>query len=180
MKRTWIAGGALWLLPLVLLGQLPNQIGWPVEVQAPTGRPIYIADIDNDGAMELVTMMIGNNFQNAMLYAFEHNGPILPGFPIALGHYFESDPALFNTDDDGMLEIVVSQDRTLYLRDQQGLPIWSIPYDSPVFQSTYHPFQLSVDDLNNDGNKEIIVTCYRGGAVFVFDAQGNVRPGWPA
>jgi hypothetical protein len=36
-----------------------------------------------------------------------------------------------------------------------------------------------VDDLDNDGNKEIIVTCFSGGAIFVFDAAGNVRPGWP-
>jgi hypothetical protein len=153
--------------------------GWPVAVQAPTGRPIYIADIDDDGTLELVTMTIGNNFQNAMLYAFKSDGTIVSGFPIAMGHFFEGDPALFDSDDDGKMEMAVSQDRNLYLRDQQGNAIWSIPYNGPVFQSIYHPFHLSVDDIDNDGTKEIVVTCYSGGAVFVFDAQGNVRPGWP-
>jgi hypothetical protein len=178
-QKDLIAGGAVWLLPLLLFPQLSYLPGWPVTVQSPTGRPIYIADIDDDGQNELFMMAIGNNFQDDMLYAFERNGTIMPGFPISGGAFFSGDPALFDSNDDGRLEMAVAQDGNLYLRDQQGNAIWTIPYTGPIFQSTYYPFHVSVDDLDDDGNKEIIVTCYSGGAVFVFDAQGNVKPGWP-
>jgi hypothetical protein len=174
-----IAGGASWLLPLMLFPQISYLPGWPQTVQAPTGRPIYIADIDDDGALELVTMTIGNNFQNDMLYAFENDGTVMPGFPIAAGNFFSGNPALFDSDDDGRLEIAVAQNGHLYLMNQQGNALWTVPYAGPIFQSQYYPFYVSVDDLDNDGNKEIILTCYDGGAVFVFDAHGNVRPGWP-
>ena len=169
------------LLPMILFPQISYLPGWPQAVQAPTGRPIYIADIDDDGALELVTMTIGNNFQNDMLYAFENDGTIIQGFPIAAGNFFSGDPALFDSNDDGKLEMAVAQDGNLYLRDQQGNAIWTIPYNGPIFQSTYYPFHVSVNDLDNDGHKEIILTCWpAGGAVFVFDTQGGVWPGWPA
>ena len=153
--------------------------GWPQITQSPTGRPIYIADIDDDGENELLMMNIGNNVLNALLYAFKSDGTTIPGFPVILGHVFEGDPALFDSNDDGKLELIVSQNRDLYLRDQQGNAIWSIPYNGPIFQSKYHPYHVSVDDLDNDGNPEIVVTCYSGQAIFVFDAQGNLKPGWP-
>jgi hypothetical protein len=159
--------------------QIPYLSGWPAAIQAPIGTPIYIADIDDDGEEELVMTALGNNYQNAMLYALRMNGTMISGFPITGGNYFDGDPALFDSNDDGKLEMVVPQNRNLYLMDNQGNAIWSIPYSGSIFQSKYHPFHVSVDDLDNDGSMEITVTCYKGGAIFVFDVQGNVRPGWP-
>jgi hypothetical protein len=161
------------------MAQIAYLSGWPVTVQAPTGGPVYIADINDDGENELVTTLIGVNGQNALLYAFNNIGTVIPGFPISGGHFWDGDPALSDFDDDGQLEIVVAQNGNLFLRDQQGSAIWTIPYSGPVFQSKYYPFKISVDDIDKDGKKEIVVTCYSGGAVFVFDAQGNVRQGWP-
>jgi hypothetical protein len=81
---------------------------------------------------------------------------------------------LYDLDDDGKLEIFVPLGG-LYAWKADGTLLWSYPYDGVRLFN-----HLSIDDLDNDGLKEIVVTCYSGGAVFVFDVQGNVRSGWPA
>ena len=67
----------------------------------------------------------------------------------------------------------------LFLRKYDGTLVWFIPYDGPIFQSNFSASHVSVADLDNDGIQEIVVTCYSGGAVFVFEPDGSVRPGWP-
>jgi hypothetical protein len=128
--------------------------------------------------MELVLAGLPNNYQANRLYVYGADGGIEPGFPIDGEITRTGDPVVFDSDDDGKLEIIAAW-QGLHLINSSGITIWYEPYDGPVFQSIYRPYKVSVDDLDNDGNKEIVVTCYSGGAVFIFDTQGNVRPGWP-
>jgi hypothetical protein len=127
--------------------------------------------------MELIYGDIGTQ-NDWWLYVKAMNGTDKPGWPKNLS---ASDfaQALLDSDDDGRLEIV-STSSGLHMNDSSGTEIWYLPYDGPIFQSWYNPNGISIDDLDNDGNQEIVVGCISGGALFVFDAQGNVRPGWPA
>jgi hypothetical protein len=139
---------------------------------------MVIADVDDDGTLDLVLAGLPNNYQASKLYVYQADGDLLPGFPINGEITRTGDPVVFDSDDDGKLEIVAAW-QGLHLFASDGTTIWYHPYSGPIFQSTYRPYHASIDDLDNDGKPEIVVTCYSGGAIFVFDAQGNVKPGWP-
>jgi hypothetical protein len=87
---------------------------------------------------------------------------------------------------DGTLEVVVglSGDQVTVYRPSNSGSTLSL---NPVW--TRNPFgagevrTLAVDDLDGDGRLEIVAGRASGGStrqLNVFDADGNVRPGWPA
>jgi len=152
--------------------------GWPVDTNGSLTSAIYIADVDDDGQPELVygDRSFGSQ-TDWWLYVKKMDGSDAPGWP-QNRKGSEAPKGIFDSDNDGKLEIV-STYSGLYMLDSTGTELWYHPYNGPIFQSLYLPGYVSVDDIDNDGNQEIVVTCVMGGAVFVFDAQGNVRPGWP-
>ena len=179
MKTVLIIWGGVLLLPLLLFPQtIPYQEGWPVEITEYKSSPIKIADINNDNIKELVLVGLPDNYNENVLYAFNNMGQIIGGFPIEGGIYFTGYPALSDLNDDGKMEIITTW-YGLHIFDSEGNAILYYPYDGSIFQSKYEPFMVSIDDLDNDGIKEIVVTCYSGGAVFVFEPDGSVRDGWP-
>jgi hypothetical protein len=80
---------------------------------AATESSPVVADINGDGSPDIV---IGDD--NATLSAFDNQGRLLAGFPIALGGEIKGTPALCDCDGDGMSEIVaVGWDGQLYFWD---------------------------------------------------------------
>lgn len=61
-----------------------------------------LADIDDDGAMEVI---VGS--QDGMLYGWHFDGTVVNGFPIAVGAPVTSSPAIGDIDLDGFTEIAV-------------------------------------------------------------------------
>ena len=177
-RRSILLGGAFGLLPVLLSSQIPYQTGWPVEITEHYSSPLFIVDIDDDGMKDVIFAGLPNNYQPSRLYAINEDGSILAGFPRNGDIVFTGIPALYDVNDDGLIEIIWAE-KDLHMYDSTGNEVWSVPYNGPIFQSTYYPYHVSVDDLDNDGIEEIVVTCYAGGAVFVFEPDGTVRPGWP-
>jgi hypothetical protein len=167
----------LLFLPVVGFCQISYLPGWPQATYGSQTSPLAIADVNGDGMMELV---YGDGSYGGQgdwwLYVKKTDGMDAQGWPINNAGSWNP-LALADFDDDGTLEIV--NPAGLQMRKNDGILIWQIPGNGPIFQGKYVPYNVSIDDLENDGNKEIVVTCYSGGAIFVFDAQGNVKPGWP-
>ena len=133
--------------------------GWPQTLPEMPGSPA-VADIDNDGEFEI----FAGTFEGPVspdpfyFYAWESNGNIINGFPIALSGVIKSTPAIGDLDDDGSKEIVVLSydeinDDSLYVFDATG----NIKTGFPVSCRYARLSSPALGDLDGDGDLEIIV-----------------------
>lgn len=130
-----------------------------------------VADIDNDGQQEILwgaydlVALNGNN--GNVEWRAESGSRLWPGIAIA------------DLTGNGDLEIIVGRGGdSLTVYNHQGDIEWQRnPFGGGEIRT------LAVTDLDNDGQLEIIVGRASGGAtkqVNVYNANGSVRPGWPA
>jgi hypothetical protein len=120
-----------------------------------------------------------------------HDPSWLPGFPLRLGHGGDSEPALADLQGIGRLDIVFGDsDGWIHAIDpvtHQELPGWpahtapvavqkSHPGINPGYESVFAP--VAVGDLDHVGSQEVVATS-SAGRVYVFDAHGSLRAGWP-
>ncbi|HEX6488088.1 MAG TPA: hypothetical protein VF137_04315 [Candidatus Dormibacteraeota bacterium] len=120
-----------------------------------------------------------------------HDPSWLPGFPLRLGHGGDSQPALADLQGTGRLDIVFGDsDGVIHAIDPvtghelPGWPAHTAPVVvqkshrgiSPGDESVFAP--AAVGDLDHDGHLWVVVTS-SAGQVYVFDAAGRPRPGWP-
>ncbi|MCL4869538.1 MAG: VCBS repeat-containing protein [Anaerolineae bacterium] len=130
-----------------------------------------VADIDNDGQMEVIwgsyDLVALNGSTGALKWRAPSGGRVWP------------DIALADLTGDGDLEIIVGRGSdSLTVYNHLGAVEWQRnPFGSGEIRT------LAVTDLDGNGQMEIIVGRASGGAtkqVNVYNANGTVRSGWPA
>lgn len=133
-----------------------GKIKWSIALK---DTPFYsspaLADIDKDSYLDII-LAAGNK-----IYALNHNGTYLPGFPINTGakEAFQSSPVIGDVDDDGNPEIIVSSpDGKLLVYQNDGKAKPGFPLS--MAGKTYSTPALA--DLDNDGDIEIVVGCDDG------------------
>jgi len=166
--------------------------GFPVRI---SGRGIMqqgaaIADLDSDGDNEIV---IGDNA--GYLHIIKNDGTYLEGWPKHFGGYINL-VSIEDINNNGQKEIIFGNwGSQLRVVDIEGdyLPGWP-KYLSPIsdcpngkclYGMIYEP--ISIADLDNDGNKEIIAslreydsqTNINAMSLHIFDKEGNNLSGWP-
>ena len=114
-----------------------------------------IADIDGDGALEVVATT-----WNASIYVIEHDGSIKEGFPIRLADV-PSCPR------DGTMPTVPCMGVGTYPYGEVDAVIDRGSFASPV-----------LEDMNKDGELDIIQAAFDGN-IYVFEADGTPVDGWP-
>ena len=159
---------------------------------------VVVADVDADGTDELVFQAFD------LLVVAERNGSLLTGQllhlrpgagPICgrpdLPTVIDATPAVGDVDGDAQLEIVVvhqTPDCGQQGAQNQGIVTVLNPNGSVVNgwpRTTVYPpngASPAIGDLDGAGGNEIVVaacTSYNTGGLHVFDAQGNLRAGWP-
>lgn len=82
----------------------------------------------------------------------------------------------YDLDNDGYLEIIFSNGYYVHIIRSNGenFPGWPQYIESSAFN------ELSIGDIDGDGNKEIIVaSCTRDGSIYALRSNGDYMPGFP-
>ncbi|MDD4847190.1 MAG: T9SS type A sorting domain-containing protein [Bacteroidales bacterium] len=154
---------------------------WTATLNGYAQYPASVADINNDGALEIV---VANSFGNSRgaIDVFSSIGTALTGFPFIITKGpISCAPALADINNDGNVEIIfgtrgntsISLNPATRVINHLGEEINGFPafvYSAPAVTP-------SIADINADGNLEIITACTRG--LYVFDNQGSVLDGYP-
>lgn len=130
--------------------QLP---GFPKYQSMWTWATPAVADVDNDGFMEIFTMCLNGN-----LYAWNHDGtPLLADpdgiFAAGLGSWTKSSPTLGQMDADPELEICIGTNwGVVWIWDHDG----SVKPGYPLGVGDAVNSSISMGDLDGDGENEIV------------------------
>jgi immune inhibitor A len=144
--------------------------GWPTSVVDMFSGAVALADIDHDGFMEVMA-----GCANRRLYAWKHDGSIVPGWPVYVGDVTTCKPAVCDIDVDGRPDVIVSsRDGKVYAfrNDGERLPGWP--------QQTGGAIQGSpvLSDIDDDGMVEVVCGS-TDGKVYAWNEDGKKVKGWP-
>lgn len=146
--------------------------GWPITRVAPFFSTPTLADLDGDGALDLVTIYSGSSVE-----AYRGDGQ--PLWTRSGNALYEA--AVADLDGDSWPEVITGS-------SSWSAQILTTRHDGSDFGTTIsfsgeqarHPI---VADLDGDGWPEILVATSvlspDGGNLYAFDFQGNLLPGWP-
>ncbi len=156
-------GALLWDKPLIGIGSYPPSI----------------ADLDKDGAIEIVQATGGPNVQGR-IYVMDAVGNDLPSWPKSFdNNWIITAPTLSDVDEDGVMEIIFlerinSMIGYIHIMTKEGN---SFSPDWPVAIPGTPAVTPSIGDVDNDGEKEIVV--YSSSSMYQFNLAGDLEPGWP-
>lgn len=155
-----------------------GSILWEAKLSGTSNYPPAVADVDNDGDLEIALQTYGVP-ATGNVYLFDHEGSLQPAWPLNISnHLFLNGVTLADLDGNDTLEIIASERingnsgsvhaLNLEASDIDGWPV-SIPGTPAITPS--------VGDLDHDGVLELITSTTT--ALYVFDAAGNLRQGFP-
>ncbi|MBN2167661.1 MAG: VCBS repeat-containing protein [Actinobacteria bacterium] len=155
--------------------------GWPKITPEVTWSSPAVADIDGDGFCEIIVgtghyyKAIGTlSTQGHYVYAYNHDGSMVPGFPVTVGGSTFSSPAIGDMNGDGALEIVIGANGMRGIGDDQIVAIRPDGQFAWVGGSLGGPNMGSpaLGDTNGDGKAEAILGS--GIELGAWDSWGNL------
>lgn len=164
--------------------------GWPKLISRSSACAICeatptIADLDNDGAMELIITSPDNK-----IYAFRKNGTDLPGFPVSVdtGERFTWPANVEDVDNDGKKEIIAASVSAstscsgcskVYIIRSDGTfyPGWSNPVH--LISQEAGDGTPTIADLDGDGKKELVVIDPNSKKIHAYQLNGAEIAGFP-
>jgi len=188
--------------PEILVYRDDGSLYWSVPVGT-TGVPggnvhiPLVADINNDGFPEVIAHHIYSAVAGSSeLYAFGHDGSLLPGWPVFLPQDVHPTLLAADLDMDGYQEIVVkgnaAENRAMVVvsGDGQIVSQWGLPLKTWGASIESSP---AVGNLDDDPELEIVSADpseFAGydwdtgewnntGVIHVYDMDGSELPGWP-
>ncbi|MCP4255315.1 MAG: S8 family serine peptidase, partial [Candidatus Scalindua sp.] len=143
------------------------QNGWPKDVgNAVRNTSPVIADIDNDGDMEVII------FASDRVYVWNYDGSLYAGWPQYIPSTIESTVAVGNIDSDSEMEIIVSASSDMYIFNHDGTLVAG-PIDAGATDTT----APIIYDMNGD-NKILIGLKDDRGGLAMYNPDGTVYQGF--
>ncbi len=142
-----------------------------------------ICNMDSDDDLEIVVSVCNGNFSSSMVYVWNYDSTLVPGWPQPVPYNASISPAFGDIDGDGQKELVVISyayveyiHGSLYAFRKNGTVVPGFPI--PDFG--YSPDSPVLADLNNDGALEIITSRNQDpGLLEIYRGNGTMFPGWP-
>lgn len=154
---------------------------WEKQVSGTITLPPTVADLNGDGNLEIV-LNTGGVPAAGRVYLMNSNGEDLPGWPLNFDdHWMINAPAVADLDGDGILDIITGERVGATQGFVHAIKMDGSPLNSgwPVEISSTPGFTPSIGDVNNDGSPDVVISG-SAGAMYVFDNQGQLLPGFPA
>jgi hypothetical protein len=163
-------------------GDSTNVPGFPVCVEQILHSSPALGDIDDDGRLEIVISAgWGTPGRQNIVYAFNHDGTLLPNWPQETAGVTMAPPALGDIDNDGNLEIVVGCGNSydpgscnrLYAWNTDGTRVFEITPTSRIPGYYAMPYSPVLADFDGDGTVEILIVHLGDWAVTVVEPDGS-------
>jgi len=143
--------------------------GFPVDIAEKVIVGPAVADLENDGVMDIVAVSWDNH-----IHVFDANGAVKTGFPFETSNRFNSPATLVDLDGDGDLEIAAGNDNgNLYVLHHDATIMAEFDTGDDIRGG------IAVADLESNGSLELLFTGYDD-HVHVWDPVTNTElAGWP-
>ncbi len=170
-------------LPPIPLTPLRLQYGFPYMADGAVAGSPCVADLNGDGRCEIVLATTEGS-----VTLLEADSRVGDGWPLFVSDGFYAPPAAGDLDGDGELEIVLGGiSGRVYAWNVDGTRVPGWPVRPPLPEA--FPERRSagaiefygaaaVADLDGDGLAEVVVPAAQG-LVWVLEADGLTRAGWP-
>lgn len=154
--------------------------GFPVATEGGAIRTPVLADLDGNGALEIIIAV--RLYPKGFIYVYYGDGTIFPNWPQRMDFVPGSAVAVGDINGDEIPEIIAESAYYLHAFTPQGTLLEGFPYR--LAEGRMFSYSTPVlADLDEDGNREIIFGDHSpldgSGAVYVMRYDGTLWPGWP-
>jgi hypothetical protein len=182
VTATFIASGspAASILAWHINGQLVT--GFPVNTAGSVKAPPALADLDNDGQLEVIANCWSLSATD-LLYVWESNGTISQGWPVDAAYSRLSSPSVGDLDGDGDLEIVVGGWSTapsgekVYAFHHTGTPVNGFPVVLPNSPSGNINSTCVIGNIDADVQPEIVIKAMN--YLYALNYNGTIVDNFP-
>jgi len=143
----------------------PNLMpGFPVEFEGSARSAPALADLDNDGDLEILFI----NYSHSV-YAYHHDGTLVSGWPVIVPETPSKSPvAIGDLGGYGQMTVVVgTREGQVYAYDPDGNLLSGFPFQMP----SSDPVFVSIGSLGSSSARTIV--CGGGGSIRYLDYQGQ-------
>ncbi len=156
--------------------------GFPVSTAGSVKAPPALADLDSDGTVEIIADC-WNQSGTDLLYVWNSNGLIMPGWPQDIPYIRLSSPSVADLDLNGDLEIVVGGWSTspygeeVHAYDHDGTVADGFPVILDNSPSGNVNSTCTTGDIDGDGFPEILVKAVNN--IYALNHDGSIAAGYP-
>jgi len=149
--------------------------GFPTDISRPIFHAPCVGDVDADGMPEIVVQAW------EAMHAWNHDGTVVDGWPIATGAFTSNAPCLADLDADGVLDVIYTAGTVMHAirADGSSLAGWPVV----ALESFQAP---SAGDIDGDGEVENVAGTWRPQfpeqvdfELYAWNADGSLVDGFP-
>lgn len=154
--------------------------GFPVTTEGGGVRTPVLADLDEDGALEIIIAV--RHWPEGFIYVYSGDGTVFPNWPKRMDYVPGSTVAVGDITGDEIPEIIAESYYNLHAFRTDGVLLDGFPY-SPGENRVFSYSTPVLADLDGDGFREIVCGDHSiidgTGAVHVVKNDGTSLQAWP-